>query len=359
MVSVSREPQVKNDKRRVRQEEPREGAQPVARLQYDSRLGHRYVADLDLWLPRPGGGLYHFVTNAAGIRATREYARKNPDGKTRIVLCGDSMSAGQFLSNDERLCEQLERRIEGIEVIDLSLEGSGTDQQLLLYEEVGLKYEHDLVILMPFLSNIRRNMAEARLAIDAENGKPVLRPKPRFELDGEKLRLLEGSVARETFFCEGREAKGVERTPLFFGLSRARINALPGVGFLKKAVYATFPWEPFPEYRKAASPAWKLMEAIIRRFKKSAGERPLVVAPTFYDSYVRYRMARNYWKRFASLGRVAGIEAIDLLPYFRKLGASASGCFQLPYDMHFSAFGHLVAAEALANELKWRGLLRQ
>ena len=92
------------------------------------------------------------------------------------------MSAGQFVSNEHRLSEQLERRVPALEIINLSLEGSGTDQQLLLYENVGLQYEHDLVILMPFLSNLRRNMVAAREALDAKTGSKVLRGKPRFEL---------------------------------------------------------------------------------------------------------------------------------------------------------------------------------
>jgi len=92
-------------------------------VQHDSRLGYRYVADVDLTLPRPGGGSYHFQTNAQGIRSAKDYAFAKPAGTTRIVLCGDSMSAGQFVSNEQRLSEQLERLVPNLEVINLSLEG--------------------------------------------------------------------------------------------------------------------------------------------------------------------------------------------------------------------------------------------
>ena len=94
------------------------------------------------------------------------------------------------VSNDQRLSEQLERMVPGLEVINISLEGSGTDQQLLLYEDIGQRYEHDLVLLMPFLSNLRRNMVAARDAIDPHTEQVVLR-KPRFELiDGELVRRI-------------------------------------------------------------------------------------------------------------------------------------------------------------------------
>ena len=102
------------------------------------------------------------------------------------------------------------------------------------------------------------------------------------------------------------------------------------------------------------------MVAIIRRFKKLAGEdRPLVVAPTFYSNYVRFQMARNYWDRYASLLTTVGVYVIDLLPHFRPIGGNAERCFQEPYDMHFSAYGNFVLAEALQGELEARGLLSQ
>lgn len=88
-----------------------------------------------------------------------------------------------------------------------------------------------------------------------------------------------------------------------------------------------------------------------RRLKDKAGSRPVVVVPTFYDNYVRYRMSRRYWDRFRELGQIPGIYVIDLLPHLQKLGADAIRCFQAPHDMHFSAHGHLVIADVLEMEL--------
>ena len=132
-------------------------------------------------LPRPGGGRYHININSQAIRADRDYPTGKPAGVRRIIVLGDSMTAGQFLSNADRFSELLERRDPSIEVINLALEGSGTDQQVLLYEHVGLQFEHDLVVLLPFLQNTRRNMVEARDAFDPRSGRMILRPKPRFE----------------------------------------------------------------------------------------------------------------------------------------------------------------------------------
>ena len=328
-------------------------------IEHDPQIGYRYVANLSLQLPRPGGGRYHFQTNSQRIRSTREYTFKKPPGVYRIIVCGDSMPAGQYVSNEQRFTELLERRLSHTEVINLALEGSGTDQQLLLYEKVGLKYEHDLVLHMPFLSNIRRNMLDALTGYDANTGAKVLRGKPRFELAEGQLKLrnvpvpldhVGASVEDTTIF--GRTDAKEDR----LGTIKTRISSIPGAGTMKKLAYALVPWEPFPEYRRSDTREWQLMEAIIKRFKESAGGRSLIVVPTFYDNYIRYRMARNYWHRFASLSTVSGIHVIDLLPHFHRLGSEAVRCFQVPHDMHFSPYGHLVVADALQEELARLGL---
>jgi hypothetical protein len=325
-------------------------------IEYNARLGYRYIPNMNLRLPRPGGGSYHFQTNAQGLRSSRNYSLEKPPGTTRMILCGDSMSAGQFVSNEQRLSEQLERSVSRLEVINLSLEGSGTDQQLLLYEDVGLKYEHDFAVLMPFLSNLRRNMVVAREAVDAKTGSIVLRAKPRFELMNGMLELRNTPVPHESL-REGNAQPKTDSDRTLLGNLKTKVNALPGMSLLKKLAFCFIPWEPFQEFRDAQSPEWQLMEAIIRRFKDSAGIRPLVIAPTFYDSYVRYRMSRAYWDRFESLQRIPGVHVIDLLPHFQKLGVDAIRCFQVPHDMHFSAFGHLVVSDVLKEELTSLGLL--
>src|SRR5262249_29349293 len=154
--------------------------------------------------------------------------------------------------------------------------GSGTDQQLLLYEEVGLKYEHDLVVLMPFLSNLRRNMVVAREAIDAKTGSIVLRAKPRFELMDDTLELRNTPVPQESAPGDGSPIQTDSDNTLLAHV-KTRISALPGVSFLKKLAFSFIPWEPFTEFRDARSPQWQLMEAIVCRFKVSAGEKPLVI----------------------------------------------------------------------------------
>ena len=316
----------------------------------DPLIGYRYTPGTRMTLPRPGGGRYELTINSAGIRSDREYSPAKPSNVTRIIVLGDSMAAGQFVSNGQRFSELIERRRRDVEVINLALEGSGTDQQVLLYEHVGLRYEHDAVLLLPFLQNIRRNLASAREAIDPASGVTVLRPKPRFELVNGTLVLHPVSDANQSSLAIDEPQSATLKL-------KNAVSRMPGAAALKSIGYALVPWEPFPEYRDPSGTAWQLMAAIIGRLKTLAGSRPVVVAPVVYSNYVRYRMATNYLDRFAALAQTPGIHAVDLLPHFKRLGADAVRCFQDPHDMHFSVDGHLVLAEAIESELGKLGLL--
>lgn len=324
-------------------------------VRYHPTIGYEYVPNTRQTLPRPGGGTYTITINADGIRSERTFTPQKPPGVFRIIVLGDSYAAGQFLTNEHRFSELLERRIPNLEVVNLALEGTGTDQQLLIFEQIGKRYEFDLVLILPFLQNIRRNMVEARNSWDARTGKEVRRGKPRFELIDDKLELRNVPVP-ETLPPVESDGGGATDTASATHRLKTWINSFGVLRGLKHLVYRFIAWEPFPEYKSADTPAWKLMEAILMRLKDAAGDKPLVIAPVFYDSYIRFPMARNYWDRFSSLTRREGVYAIDLLPYFKKTGDDVARCF-LVNDVHFSTHGHLILADALQDEMARLGLL--
>jgi hypothetical protein len=323
-------------------------------------LGYEYAPGTRYTLLRPGGGDYVLAVNSAGIRSSRDYSLEKPPATFRILAFGDSFAAGQFLSNEHRFSEILERRVPGLEVINFGLEGTGTDQQVLMYEHVGRRYEHDAVMLLPFLQNIRRNMVEARPSLDPETGRQVLLPKPRFALVDGRLELRNVPVPDERRPFDEGDAATLRGTDADVGLSRQVKDGLSRLWLVqqaKKVLYPLLRYDPFPEYKDPRSAEWLLMAALIRRFKELAGQRPLVIVPLFYVSYVRYGMSRAYWQRFGSLADGRGTYAIDVLPHFRRLGPDAIRCFQEPHDAHLSADGHLVLADALAAEMRSMGLL--
>ena len=38
-------------------------------VEHDPLIGYRYIPNVNMTLPRPGGGTYHFQTNSQGIRS--------------------------------------------------------------------------------------------------------------------------------------------------------------------------------------------------------------------------------------------------------------------------------------------------
>jgi hypothetical protein len=79
------------------------------------------------------------------------------------------------------------------------------------------------------------------------------------------------------------------------------------------------------------------------------------VVSTFYDNFVRYRVARNYCYPFSSLTRILGITVVKLLPHFLMLGSEGLRCFQSPRDVHFFKLRDHVLAEVLKSD-NWFGL---
>jgi len=324
-------------------------------IRHHPRFGYEYVPGYDAELPQPGGGRYRLRINAAGLRSNRDYSLAKGLARRRLLVFGDSFAAGQYISNEERFSEHLERRHPGLEVINFGLEGTGTDQQLLMYEDWGRNYEHDAVLLLPFLQNIRRNLVDARAAIDPATGQSILIPKPKFELHGDRLELVNVPVPNERRPAAAGVGADDRLAP---GRAwKQWANRLPGAAWLKQWVGWLRPWEPFPEYASAETPGWRLMARILDRFIAAAEGRPVLLAPVFYVSYVRHNMARNYWERFRSLTHHRNVRLIDLLPAFRALGPAAESAFFEPYDCHWSPAGHLVLADVFSEELAAQGLL--
>lgn len=325
-------------------------------VQHHSRVGYSYIPNTKMILPQPGGGSYHICINSQGIRSDKEYSTRKRDGIYRILVFGDSFAAGQYVNNQDRFSEILERRNPGLEVINLGLEGTGTDQQLLIFEERCKTFEFDMVLLFPFLQNIKRNVVDYRESIDPLTRKRVLIPKPRFELINGELILRNVPISQDRKIIpdeDSRDQSMKTDTPNSWkGKCKSSLNRIIERLGIKSAIYSLIPWEPFPEYAHPQTKEWLLMEAIIRDFKKIAREKYLVVVPLFYASYIRYRMARNYWTRFSSLSDSDKLTVLDALPYFKRLGTDGVKCFFEPFDCHFSPHGHLVLANFLEIELK-------
>ena len=90
-------------------------------------------------------------TNSKGIRAPKDIPYTKKEGVTRIVLLGDSFGMGYGVNLEDSFSEVMRRKLETswgspVEIINLSVSGFGTAEQLLMFQNEGAKYQPDIVI---------------------------------------------------------------------------------------------------------------------------------------------------------------------------------------------------------------------
>lgn len=91
-------------------------------------------------------------TNSKGIRSDVEYPYAKPVGTKRIVVLGDSFGMGYEVELEDTFTQVMRQNLinemgQNIEVINLSVSGYGTAEQLLMLQNEGIKYQPDLVLV--------------------------------------------------------------------------------------------------------------------------------------------------------------------------------------------------------------------
>ncbi|MFC1633196.1 SGNH/GDSL hydrolase family protein [Planctomycetota bacterium] len=105
-------------------------------------------------------------TNSGGVRADRDIPYEKPEGMKRIVLLGDSFGIGYGVDLEDTFSSQLENYLKkaGLqcEVVNLSVSGHGTAEQLIALREQGFRYQPDLVLIAwhgsDLADNVRTNL---------------------------------------------------------------------------------------------------------------------------------------------------------------------------------------------------------
>lgn len=142
-------------------------------------------------------------TNAAGIRADREFSYEKPAGTRRIVVLGDSFGLGYGVDLEDTFLSRMHAALEpslaerGVEceIINLSVSGFGNAEQLVMLQEEGLRYAPDLVLVAWHSSDFSDNVRSDLFELDDEGG---VRRKAESYLPGMKLRkrLADSAVYR-------------------------------------------------------------------------------------------------------------------------------------------------------------------
>lgn len=320
-------------------------------------LGYRFVPGLRARVRHEGGG-YLVRCNQAGFRCDHEAIRERSPGQRRLLLFGDSFSAGEGVSNRFRFGDLLEARLSNLQVLNFGLPGSGTDQQYLAYREFARELDADALLLCPMVENVRRNLDTHRLTQSASDGQLVLRAKPYFSLEADGLRLhhqpVPKNVVPEAELDMAGRVSNLRRAPAAPSPLRARWRALgaeldarlPGARGLSRRLRGVR-WPP--DYEDPSSPGWRMMAAILERWIGEASA-PVLLAPLPTSDHVMGDLvAEGIHARFAELAERSGARFVDVLPSLRAEPRAVLRRFRFPKDDHPTRLGHGLLAAALSD----------
>jgi lysophospholipase L1-like esterase len=320
-------------------------------FQYHPTYGFHFIPGVRARIPHEGGG-YLLRANAAGFRSDREFEAPRTAGRRRVLLFGDSYTAGDGVSNGSRYGDLLERYVPGIEVYNYGLPGTGTDQHYLVYADVAPRIDHDLVIIAVLVENIRRVVAHYRLFENAE-GANVALAKPYFTLDAnDQLSLHNVPVPPEQVSLDAlppEERQHVDRGG-DLPLVRRALNLLgPGV---KSLLQSAIGQNPLPAYDSADDPAWRLMRAILARWVSESAVPVLIVPLPLYHYVEGIADASAYQARFAEVARATGAHLHDPLPDLHALSAPERRSLRFERDVHPTPRAHDLLARSIASAVE-------
>ncbi len=157
---------------------------------YDRTKGWYHRANGTGAAPLSGPDRAAVRINSAGLRG-REISRHKPEGARRVVVVGDSYVFGLGVDLDNAFTTHLETYLNDsfadddlIEVVNMGVTGYSTDQEYILFQEIGMELAPDLVILV---------MCDNDFLASTEDFAYKRYYKPYFDLDDDRELSLRGS----------------------------------------------------------------------------------------------------------------------------------------------------------------------
>ncbi len=88
-----------------------------------------------------------YALNSLGFR-DQEYELRPPEGKTRVLMLGDSFTFGEGIPYGQRFDDILEKKLPSLEVINFGIPGYGIDGMYMKYIQVGRNLQPDYVVVV-------------------------------------------------------------------------------------------------------------------------------------------------------------------------------------------------------------------
>lgn len=316
---------------------------------YNPDFGYHFVPGLKARVEHHGGG-YLVKVNESGFRSNHEFTPEKPAGTYRILLFGDSFTAGDGVSNGSRYSEVLEEVVPDAQVFNFGLPGTGTDEQYLIYQHAARGIEHDLVIVGVWVENIRRVLARYRPGLQSTTGELMWLPKAYFTLD-EEGSLVRGNdpVPRDQVSTDDLDEEHRKAMMRITGL-RATRHVPKRVRELAKRATG---YDILPEYQSPDSEGWRLLSTILRRWTGEL-DVPAVIMPIPTARHVEeVSAAEHYQARFREVEDPPRVTVHDPLPDVQAYPMEERLKFRFSdEDDHPTKAYHRVLGESLASAVR-------
>jgi len=297
-----------------------------------------------------GGGSFILRTNSIGMRSDRDYSHSAPASERRLLCLGDSYTAGDGVENKFRFSDCLEADHSNLEVMNFGLPGSGTDQQLLIFESLAKSFDPDAIILAFGLEDIQRNVTDIWPYRQRGSNTVWYMPKPYFKFEDGSLVVYNQPVPNLRMSKEdalrNRESASFLR---WMAIKAAAPGWVRQQSLLKRLSVTLM--NPYSGYESEGNHEWKLMRAIIDRLIYQIRGKPLFIVPLPSLHYCMMNLTPAYMRRLENLRDSArSVFVPDILPDFKALSSpERQKCFMS--DGHYSPFGHRIVARALSRAL--------
>jgi hypothetical protein len=312
-------------------------------FEYHPVIGYRFIPNIKARIPHENGG-YLISVNDSGFRCDHNFSKNKSKDKRRIIVFGDSFTAGDGISNGYRYTDILEKAVDNLEVYNFGLSGSGTDQQYLIYKEFAEGMEYDLMIIAVLVENIRRVAGHYRIWND-EKGQPVYYAKPYFVIDNGMLTLK--NVPPKKASCIESEIPEEEKEFIDHGGRFPAIEKLVSRLKIKDLVQKISRYQPVPEYNRPDNPAWKVMRGILELWINNQANRILLMPIPLYQHIEGMSSPSYYQARFREVVEATGCNFYDPLPDFLACSLMERRGFRHRNDVHFTREGHAKLADSM------------
>jgi lysophospholipase L1-like esterase len=318
-------------------------------------------------------------TNSEGM-SWKEVTREKPQGLTRIAFVGDSFTFGNWAPSVAESFVGVvdgELRSKGVEVLNFGVGGYGVDDLELLIQEEVIAFQPDLVVLAFFNGNDFRDTYLGIGKHDVSSGTAVLRPevilkKVPPESIGD-LESLEAALRQKSATDWISRVKDGLRTYSAFArmLERAKDGLLErngrgkapsadGVFHVSRDFMGYNYWSqnPYSELaREAKDVTLAILHRIYARLRESSVDFAIVALPYREQVYAQDATGEGFdiglpQRHLAAFAAEKGVPYLDVLGALREFARDpANPNLYLRSDPHFTASGHRVVGELIANWL--------